>query len=106
MTYQLRIYAIKPGEMEEWLEEWNAQIVPLRLSYGFQVVGAWTIDGEDRFVWILRYAGPKSWEDADADYYDSPERKALTPDPARHLASQEHWLMMSALSRPDYDRRL
>lgn len=97
MKHQLRMYTIKPGEMSDWIAEWSAHIVPLRRRFGFEVVGAWTVDSEDRFVWILRYPGPKSWAEADAEYYGSPERKAITPNPARHLASQEHWLMTPAL---------
>ena len=93
MKNQLRIYTIKPGEMKAWIEEWNAKIAPLRRRHGFEVVGSWTIDGEDRFVWILEHKGPKSWLQAEADYYGSPERKAITPDPARHIASTEHHLM-------------
>lgn len=98
MKYQLRMYTVRPGEMNEWVAEWKAHIAPLRRRFGFGVVGAWTFDDEDRFVWVLAYGGPKSWEEASADYYNSAERKALTPDPARHLASQEHWLMSSAES--------
>ncbi len=100
MKHQLRMYVIKPGEMEAWIDEWSTQLVPLRRRYGFEVLGAWTTDGtdgKDRFVWILHLAGPKSWADAEADYYGSPERKALSPDPARHIASQEHWLITPAL---------
>lgn len=93
MTYQLREYLIKPGEMKAWIEEWRAHIVPLRTKAGFKVVGAWNVDGTDRFVWILSYDGPKSWEEANAGYYASPERKALHPDPARHLAQTSARLM-------------
>jgi hypothetical protein len=97
MKHQLRMYVIKPGEMNDWVDEWNTQLVPLRRRYGFEVLGAWKTDGDDRFVWILHYSGPKSWAEAEADYYGSPERKAISPDPARHIASQEHWLMTPAL---------
>ncbi len=97
MKNQLRIYTIKPGEMIAWIEEWNSHLVPLRKRFGFEVVGPWTIDGEDRFVWILGYKGPKSWAEAEAAYYGSPERKAMSPDPARHIAAQEHHLMSPAI---------
>ena len=96
MPDQLRMYAIKPGEMEAWLEEWERQIAPLRRQLGFEILGAWTTES-DQFVWILRYAGPKTWEDADAAYYASPERTEMQPDPARHIAKSEHQ-MMSAVS--------
>lgn len=93
MKFQLREYTVKPGEMAQWIEEWRAHVVPLRTKAGFEVVGAWTVDGTDQFVWIIGYDGPKSWQDAEADYYGSPERKALQPDPARHLAQTGARLM-------------
>jgi hypothetical protein len=95
VTFQLREYTVKPGEMAEWIEEWRSLVVPLRIKAGFQVVGAWTVDGTDQFVWIISHDGPKSWREAEADYYGSPERKALQPDPARHLAHTSARLMTS-----------
>ena len=96
MQDQLRIYTIKPGEMGEWVDEWRRSITPLRRQAGFQIVGAWTIEAENRFVWILRYDGPKSWDEADAAYYASPERAAIQPDPARHIAKSESWRLDAA----------
>jgi hypothetical protein len=95
VTSQIREYTVKPGEMADWVAEWRSRVVPLRRKFGFQIVGAWTVDGTDQFVWIITYDGPKSWEQADADYYQSPERKALDPDPARHLAHTQTRLMTS-----------
>jgi hypothetical protein len=93
VRYQLRIYTIRPGEMDAWISEWTAQIVRLRRTHGFEVAGAWTIAASNRFVWVLSYSGSKSWEHADADYYASAERAALDPDPARHIIRTEQWLM-------------
>ncbi|SRR5579872_6166844 len=97
--FQLRDYTIKPGEMAEWLAEWQAQIVPLRRKHGFEVAGAWTIEA-DRFVWILRRDDPQSWEEADQAYYGSPERKAMSPDPARHVAETRTARMQSIRGFP------
>jgi hypothetical protein len=94
-TWQVREYTVKPGEMEQWVGEWRKRIVPLREQFGFRVLGAWTVDGTEQFVWIIRYEGPKSWEQANSDYYESPERKALDPDPARLLAQTQTRLMSS-----------
>src|SRR5437763_3614910 len=92
MADQLRMYTIKPGEMASWLEEWGRLVAPLRRRSGFEILGAWTT-ASDQFVWILRYEGPKTWEEADAAYYASPERTQMQPDPARHIAKSEHRLM-------------
>jgi NIPSNAP len=93
--FQIREYTVKPGEMDAWIDEWRSSIVPLRKRHGFEVVGAWTVDGSDQFVWIVKYDGPKQWSEADADYYGSPERKAMDPDPARHLAKTGARMMSS-----------
>src|ERR1700737_4748144 len=95
MPDQLRMYTIKPGGMAAWLEEWGRLIAPLRRRHGFEIVGAWTTE-TDQFVWILRYAGPKTWEEAAPAHYAAPERTTMEPDPARHIAKSEHWLMSPA----------
>ena len=89
MTAELRIYTVKAGRMQDWLREWKAGIRPLREKLGFKVVGPWLIEDENKFIWILQYAGPGTYEAANAGYYDSAERRALQPDPARHLATTE-----------------
>jgi hypothetical protein len=96
MTWQIREYTVKPGEMQEWLSEWRSKIVPLRQKYGFKVLGAWTVDGSDQFIWIIGHDSPESFDQANADYYASAERKAIDPDPARHLA-QTGSRMMTAV---------
>jgi NIPSNAP len=86
LEYQLRDYRVKPGELDEWLAEWREKVYPLRLAGGFDVVGAWIARAEDRFVWII---GHDDFQAANDRYYDSPERAAMAPDPARHLAAVE-----------------
>jgi hypothetical protein len=99
VEYMLRDYRIKQGEMRDWLKEWATKIYPLRLKFGFEVVGAWKV-GDDRFVWILAYDGKEGdFERANEKYYNSKERKALRPDPARHLSRIKHWMMESALPK-------
>jgi hypothetical protein len=93
MTYQLRRYTIKPGEMDAWIAEWRRAVVPLRTRSGFRVEGAWIDRASDLFVWILSYEGDDGFESANERYYSSDERRAVTPDPARHLASTETTFM-------------
>jgi hypothetical protein len=86
MELVLRIYTIKPGELEDWIEEWRTHVLPLRRRLGFEVLGAWVSEEESTFTWLLGYEGPDGLAAANAAYYDSPERAALDPDPARHIA--------------------
>jgi hypothetical protein len=93
VDYQLRSYVVKRGEMDEWLTEWRSKVVPLRREFGFEIVGAWVIEQESRFVWIV--AHDDDFAARDKDYYASPERKAIAPDPARHLENVETKMMRS-----------
>lgn len=93
MTFQLRMYVVNDGELDEWVAEWRERVLPLRRAHGFSVQGPWIVPDESRFVWIL---GHEDFETADREYYASPERAALDPDPARHLADVKHWLMTPA----------
>ena len=83
MQFPLRDYRINLGEMGEWVTEWTSKVRPLRERFGFEVVGAWTIAEEHRFVWILSHL---DFATADRRYYESAERREIEPDPARHIA--------------------
>jgi hypothetical protein len=89
VEYQLRSYRIAGVTMADFIREWRGQIVPLRRGFGFEVVGAWASHEDNRFVWVLAYDGPEGYAARDAEYYASDERKALVPDPARHVAEAE-----------------
>jgi hypothetical protein len=87
MEYELRLYTVKPGEMDEFVAEWRENVLPLRRAAGFELVGAWQTE-DDRFAWILGYDG--DFDAADAAYYESDTRRAVHPDPARHLDDRQH----------------
>ncbi|HUH15268.1 MAG TPA: NIPSNAP family protein [Gaiellaceae bacterium] len=87
MELVLRIYEIRPGAMEAWLEEWRAHVLPLRRRLGFELLGAWVSDEESTFTWLLGYDGPDGLAAANAAYYASPERTSLAPNPARHIVT-------------------
>src|SRR5687768_17538992 len=87
MTTQVRVYRITPGELQTFVREWHEHIAPLRARHGFVVEHAWASEEEDTFVWVLRFDGD-DWAAADRAYYDSDERLALDPDPARLVDEQ------------------
>lgn len=89
MEYRLRIYEVNPGAMAAWVDEWTRLVRPLREKLGFEVVGAWASEDSNTFVWLLGYDGADGYEAANAAYYASPERGAIEPNPARHLAATQ-----------------
>lgn len=97
MEYQLREYDVKQGELSAFIKEWRAKIYPLRIKFGFTVVGAWAVRSENKFFWILGWGGPGSLKEADAKYANSPGRKSIDPNPARHIDHIREVIMASAL---------
>ena len=97
MEYQLRRYRIQPGKLQECVEAWRASVYPLRLQHGFEVVGAWTIEECNEFVWILGYDGPEGFAAADAAYYASAARPTLSAHPRPYFVQTEQWFMSSVL---------
>ena len=93
MVTQLRIYTINKGKLDEFVRLWCERVYPLRLKLGFKVDGAWTIKETNQFVWVLRYDGPEEWQTKKEEYYNSPERKALTPDPVQLIARIEQYFV-------------
>ena len=85
MEYQVRRYRIAAGKMEEFVEGWRSQVVPLRVRLGFVVHGAWALDATNEFVWVLSHAGPGDFAAANDAYYASPERTGMDPNPAEHI---------------------
>jgi hypothetical protein len=100
--FQLRLYSVKPGAMDAWLDEWHEHVRPMRLRHGFAIVGPWVGEDGETFAWIIGHDG--DFEQADEAYYASDERRALDPDPARHLAHVETRFMRSPLRVPAPDR--
>jgi hypothetical protein len=96
MYRELRVYTVKTGAMEPWISEWREHVYPLRLKFGFSIPAAWVVDSENRFVWLLEYAGD-DYEAANNAYYSSRERRAIDPEPTRHLAATEHWPLRAIL---------
>ena len=88
---QLREYTIREGDLERFVAEWQTHLAPLRRSIGFEILGAWTVPDEHRFIWLLSH--PDGWDafaEGDKAYFASPERKAFDPDPARLIEEQSN----------------
>jgi hypothetical protein len=66
---------------------WTAGVLPLRRAFGFEIE-AWTA-ADDRFVWLVSYDGPGTFDEVDRRYYASPERRSVDPDPAQWIIDNE-----------------
>jgi hypothetical protein len=69
---------IVDGALDELVEEWRGRVVPLRRTFGFELVVR--ADRESNtFAWVVAYDG--DFAARDAEYYASPEREAMGPTP-------------------------
>lgn len=59
--------------------------MPLRKKLGFKILDAFANKEESRFVWIVAWDGPGSLDEGEKRYFDSNERTAVNPNPARHV---------------------
>ena len=79
MVTQLRDYRLTEGSLDQFVDEWLAGIAPLRRELGFRIEGAWKVEGESRFVWLLAHPGDwDAFEAADRGYYASPSGPGWT----------------------------
>ncbi len=90
MSCQLRIYTIPPDRLEEFEGFWRAEIVPLRRRFGFEVAGAWSDPKGGTFAWAVCHP---DFERAEAEYYASPDRAALSRDPGEFIERSELRMM-------------
>lgn len=84
-TTQLRTYTVRDGLLDEWVERWRTEIVPLRLELGFTIGGAWTDRERNQFIWLISYDGPESFAERNALYWSSEARKDMNLDPQDYL---------------------
>ena len=82
MEVELRDYEIIPGHMDDFLAGWRTGVMPLRHQAGFRLAGAWVDNEHHRFVWVLAYDGPDSFDVADDRYHALPARASLNPEPS------------------------
>jgi hypothetical protein len=93
---QLREYRIRDGQMDAWIAGWTDGVVPLRLEFGFEILGAWVDRQDDRFVWLIGYSGADGFDAANERYYASPKRAALRPEPSE-LIEEARKVMVEAV---------
>jgi ribosomal protein L11 methylase PrmA len=84
-TTQLRTYSVREGLLDEWVDRWRSQIVPLRLELGFEIGGAWVDRERNQFIWLISYEGPETFAERNAQYWASSARKAMELDPGDYL---------------------
>lgn len=97
MPAQLRIYTINRGMMDSWLEVFNQHIRPLHDRLGIPVVSSYVNADRTEFIWIRRFDSIEEIPAKEAEFFASPERKALGDIPPSHIAKMEVRVLEEAL---------
>ncbi|MDI2098921.1 hypothetical protein [Ruicaihuangia caeni] len=78
LVSQLRIYRIRQGLMDEWLELFHDKLVPLHHEVGIPVPFASRNTADpDEFVWIRQFESADSVERQENEFFSNPPRVAL-----------------------------
>ena len=89
MVSQLRIYTINRGMMESWLKLFQERIKPIHDELGIKVESTWVSPEKTDFIWIRSFASSQDIAVKEAEYFNSPGRKALGDLPTSHIAKME-----------------
>ena len=89
MVSQLRIYTINPGMMSSWLTLFNEQIRPIHRKLAIPVEAAWVNAEQNEFIWVRSFDSEEVIVDREAEYFASPERRALGDLPKDHITKME-----------------
>ena len=89
--FELRIYQVQPGKMQEWLSFMEEVVIPFQVKQGMVIHGSFTMDSTDEFslrdgervmdstqkgetyVWIRRFESPEQKEKLYKAVYESEE---------------------------------
>ena len=81
MFFELRQYSIKDGQMDEWVEFMEKEIIPYQVAKGMVILGSFVGDEEKNlYIWIRRFESESEKDRLNkAVYEDSHWTKNLSP---------------------------
>ncbi len=80
MPSQLRIYKIKPGQMDKWLRFFNQKVVPMHRKFGIPARIGWVNAVDSEFIWVRDFADGEPVEAQENRYMTSEERRRVIGD--------------------------
>ena len=89
MIYQLRMYTVNRGMMDQWVKLFNETIVPIQEKHGIKIDGKWVNEDKNQFIWIRSFADAEDVKAKEAAFSGSPEWKAVVNQVRSHLARME-----------------
>jgi|HubBroStandDraft_4_1064222.scaffolds.fasta_scaffold2556453_1 quinol monooxygenase YgiN len=85
MATEVRIYTMKPGKLDDFVEVFTKHIMPTSAAFGVKVHAAWRNDDANEFIWVRSYDDEETLQ----RYSDSPERAEYMPKSQACIDSME-----------------
>ena len=95
MVSQLRIYTINRDMMDSWVKLFKEKLLPIHQKCGIPIERAWVNAEKTEFIWVRSFASAEEIQAKEAEYFATPERKALGDLPRTHTAKVEVRLVES-----------
>ena len=95
MAKQLRVYTVKEGQLDNFVEFFKRGTAKLRQANGFEVQ-AWTAPATSQFVWLVEHEGtPEEFTAADQAYYRLPAHAPLHEAALEYLVegASQNWFV-------------
>lgn len=89
MVSQLRVYTINKGMMDSWLKVFDEEIRPIHEKLNIPIEATWVNEDRTDFIWVRSFESVEAIPGKEAEYFASPERKALGDKPTSHIAKIE-----------------
>ena len=84
--YQLRMYTVNRGMMDQWVKFFSENDVPLLEKHGIKVNAMWVNEDKNQFIWIRSFADAEDEKTKVAAWRVLPEWQAIRERVFSHLA--------------------
>jgi len=89
MVSQIRVYTINRDMMDSWVKLFKEKLLPIHKKCGIPVERAWVNIDRSEFIWVRSFSTADEISIKEAEYFATPERKALGDLPRTHIAKVE-----------------
>jgi len=89
MVSQIRIYTINRNMMDSWVKLFKEKLLPIHQKCGIPVERAWVNLDRSEFIWVRSFSSADEIQIKEAEYFATPDRKALGDLPRTHIAKVE-----------------
>ena len=96
MIYQLRMYTVNRGMMDQYVKLFNETIAPIQEKYGIKIDGRWVNEDRSQFICIRSFADAEDVKVKEAAFHEAPEWRAVEDQVRSHLARVEAQTMEPA----------